>query len=95
MMEAKVCAVCGGFTDGVIWMVDAPVCKCPTPSYGLLIPMDVELAPTNPAPYHLPLPYRLVAWECPRYRRINAPHVNHCDCPPGSFTFTSSMTVTS
>lgn len=21
-------------------------------------------------------------WECPRCHRINAPHAEHCDCPP-------------
>lgn len=22
------------------------------------------------------------AWECPRWQRVNAPHVDHCDCKP-------------
>lgn len=24
------------------------------------------------------------AWECPRCQRMNAPHVDHCDCAPNT-----------
>lgn len=26
------------------------------------------------------------AWECPRCRRVNAPHVRYCDCPAEAVT---------
>lgn len=27
------------------------------------------------------------AWECPRCKRVNAPHVDRCDCAPEGMTY--------
>lgn len=60
------------------------VCPCNTPGMPgpcPYLPQIVEITPTIPAPASTFTPSP-VAWECPRCRRINAPHVERCDCRP-------------
>lgn len=101
-MEAQVCPICHGFREGVIWMVDAPVCTCPYAPrantvdgvFPFVIPANpIEPAPSVPSPFQFVPTAPRAAWECPRCRRVNAPHLDHCDCQPGSFSFTLTCTT--
>lgn len=101
-MEAQVCPICHGFRDGPIWMVDAPVCTCPyagrANTVDGLFPYVPQTTPSEPDQV-VPSPFQFVpttpraAWECPRCRRVNAPHLDHCGCLPGSFQFTLTCTT--
>lgn len=74
-IEIKTCPFCGKL-DGAGWP-EVLYCQCKRPRIAGLNPGNAKMSPDFDEPERAP-------WECPRCHRVNAPHVDRCDCPGGN-----------